>query len=43
QAIAGDWRGAWEMVSALPEDVYHTAGGNGHSRSNSLWFIATRM
>ncbi|CAM9532101.1 unnamed protein product, partial [Phaeothamnion confervicola] len=26
QAIAGDWRGAWEVVSALPGDVYPPAG-----------------
>jgi hypothetical protein len=42
QATAGDWRGAWEGLNALDDSVYDSAGGNGHSRSNTLWYIATR-
>jgi len=42
QATAGDWRGAWKGVNALSENSFEGAGGNGHSRSNTLWWIATR-
>lgn len=42
QATAGDWFKAWENVERLPDEVYLTAGGNGHSKSNTLWYIATR-
>jgi hypothetical protein len=26
----------------LPKSVFESAGGNGHSRSNTLWYLATR-
>ena len=42
QAAIGDWRAAWKGVSKLPEAAFLDAGGNGHSLSNSLWYIATR-
>ena len=41
-ATVGDWRGAWDGLNALPPTAYLAAGGNGHSRTNSLWYIATR-
>jgi endoglucanase Acf2 len=42
QATIGEWRAAWKGLNALSPDVYDAAGGNGHSRSNTLWYIATR-
>jgi len=33
---------ALESVDELPEEAYESAGGNGHSKSNTLWYIATR-
>jgi hypothetical protein len=42
QAINGDWKKAWEGVAALPQDAFEGAGGDGHSLTNTLWFIATR-
>ena len=42
QAAVGDWRAAWKGVSTLPKTAFLDAGGNGHSLSNSLWYIATR-
>lgn len=33
---------ALSRAEFLPEEVFETAGGNGHSMSNTLWFIATR-
>jgi len=42
QATVGDWEAARAGVLSLPDDVYEGAGGNGHSKSNSLWWIATR-
>lgn len=33
---------AAEELKQLPDDVFEDAGGNGHSRTNTLWFIATR-
>ena len=29
-------------VGELPDDSFTNAGGNGHSRSNTLWYIGTR-
>jgi hypothetical protein len=29
-------------VKELPDDSFENAGGNGHSRSNTIWYIATR-
>jgi hypothetical protein len=42
QAAVGHWRAAWAGVAALPEEAFLDAGGNGHSLTNSLWYIATR-
>jgi hypothetical protein len=42
QAINGDWQKAWKGVSALQQDAFEGAGGDGHSLTNTLWFIATR-
>lgn len=42
QAAVGDWHSAWKGVSKLPKTAFLDAGGNGHSLSNSLWYIATR-
>lgn len=45
EATTGRWEAAWAAIEKLedqPETVYETAGGNGHSRSNTLWYIATR-
>lgn len=41
-ASAGYWKSAWDNVDRLDPALYETAGGNGHSRSNTLWYIATR-
>ena len=42
QATIGDWETAWAGVNAQNNTVYASAGGNGHSKSNTLWYIATR-
>lgn len=42
QATVGQWREAWKGLSRLAPSVFDAAGGNGHSLSNSLWWIATR-
>jgi hypothetical protein len=36
-AEIGNWKGAWKGVNAVNESVFSEAGGNGQSRSNSLW------
>jgi hypothetical protein len=41
-AVLGGCNVAWDHVSNLPSSVYETDGGNGGSRTNSLWWIATR-
>lgn len=41
-ATLGRWEEAWAGINALPEETFDKAGANGHSRSNSLWYIATR-
>jgi endoglucanase Acf2 len=41
-ATIGQVDEAFEQVLTLPEEVFNTAGGNGHSRSNTLWYVATR-
>lgn len=41
KASLGDVKGAVAGIQQLPAKVFETAGGNGHSRSNSLWWIAT--
>ncbi len=33
---------AAKKANALPSAVFKSAGGNGHSRTNTLWYIATR-
>jgi len=33
---------ALQRAKLLPTDVFETAGGNGHSMTNTLWYIATR-
>jgi hypothetical protein len=38
----GNWEDAWNGVMQLPPAVFDTAGGNGHSLSNTLWYIGTR-
>lgn len=40
-ATVGDWQGAWNGVKSLPDSAFESSGGNGHSRSNTLWYIAT--
>jgi hypothetical protein len=37
----GKWEEGWKGIQNLTAEVFETAGGNGHSRTNSLWFIAT--
>eukprot|EP01038_Epipyxis_sp_PR26KG_P009986 gene9986-13436_t len=41
-ATIGQWQQAWELTNRLNASVYEQAGGNGHSRTNTLWYIATR-
>lgn len=33
---------AWEMAMQLNASVFVSSGGNGHSLTNLLWYIATR-
>jgi hypothetical protein len=42
EAVLGNWEYAWRELMLLNDTVFTSAGGNGHSRSNSLWYIATR-
>jgi hypothetical protein len=41
-AAVGDWQGAWRGAESLDESAFLDAGGNGHSLSNTLWYVATR-
>jgi hypothetical protein len=41
-ATVGHTQVAAQRAQALSADVYDTPGGNGHSTSNTLWFISTR-
>jgi len=41
-ATLGGCRLAWNQVAALPDAVYATDGGDGQSKTNALWWIATR-
>ena len=41
-AAVGHFGLALKRALALSSDVFSSAGGNGQSRSNTLWFIATR-
>lgn len=41
-ATVGHGRLALSRARLLPSIVFESAGGNGHSMSNTLWYIATR-
>uniref|UniRef100_A0A7S3L7Q4 glucan endo-1,3-beta-D-glucosidase n=1 Tax=Amphora coffeiformis TaxID=265554 RepID=A0A7S3L7Q4_9STRA len=41
-ATGGHFDDALDKVNALPDGAFETSGGNGHSRSNTLWWISTR-
>ena len=41
-AAVGHRELAAKRAIALPKDVFDSAGGNGHSLSNTLWYISTR-
>lgn len=41
-ASIGEWRTAWKGLQSLNDSVFLEAGGNGHSLSNSLWYVSTR-
>jgi hypothetical protein len=41
-AEIGEWQTAWDAIDKLDPAIYDGAGGNGHSRSNSLWYVASR-
>lgn len=41
-ATAGQWKEAWKKTLELPPIAFESAGGNGHSLTNTLWYIATR-
>lgn len=38
----GNWKEGLKGVQSLNESAFLDAGGNGHSLSNALWYIATR-
>ena len=38
----GHFEKALARAQALSSEVFESAGGNGHSRSNTIWYIATR-
>uniref|UniRef100_A0A7S1U813 glucan endo-1,3-beta-D-glucosidase n=1 Tax=Phaeomonas parva TaxID=124430 RepID=A0A7S1U813_9STRA len=42
QAAVGNTTAAWAGLDEIPDAAYLTPGGNGHSRANSLYWIATR-
>lgn len=42
KATIGYWRDAWKEVNALASSVFVSAGGNGQSRTNTLYYIGTR-
>ena len=42
QATIGDVDNAMSEALQLPSDVFVSAGGNGHSLTNTLWWISTR-
>merc|ERR1712157_673633 len=41
-ATTGRIQEAVEGILNVPMTAYEHAGGNGHSKSNSLWYISTR-
>jgi hypothetical protein len=42
QATVGDGENALIELNKIPDGAYTSAGGNGHSKTNSVWWIATR-
>jgi Glycosyl hydrolase family 81 C-terminal domain len=41
-AVVGYQQDGAEIATALPADVFESAGGNGHSLTNTLWYVSTR-
>lgn len=41
-AVVGHRDVALEKAKGLPPSVFESSGGNGHSLTNTLWYIATR-
>jgi len=41
-ATVGHPKLALSRAKLLPPDVFESAGGNGHSMTNTLWYVATR-
>jgi endo-1,3(4)-beta-glucanase len=41
-ATAGDPEGALQQALEVPDFVFETQGGMGNSRTNTIWYIATR-
>jgi len=41
-ATVGHADTAFERVKQIPDDAYINARGNGHSKSNTIWYIGTR-
>ena len=37
-----DWESSLENILNLPEKVFLEAGGNGHSLTNTLWWVGSR-
>ena len=42
-ASVGHYEKALARAQALSPEVFESAGGNGHSLSNTIWYIATRI
>lgn len=40
--VTGHWKEAWRGLNGMNATFFEDAGGNGHSLSNSLWYVATR-
>lgn len=41
-ATVGHQKTGADIATSLPADVFDSAGGNGHSLTNTLWYLATR-
>lgn len=41
-ATAGDSKNALRKAFEIPDAVFESQGGEGHSLTNTLWYIATR-
>ena len=41
-ATVGHPHDAVKYAATLPEEAYESAGGNGHSRTNTIWYYASR-